>query len=114
MYRLEILLHAERQLVQRGIYRQHGAEPEEYGVPIGRRVHHGLGCQVAGRAAPVVHHPRLPQRVVELWSDDPRQRIGPATWGKRHEQPHRTRRIVSALRGARGGKQRYGRRRAEK
>ena len=70
-------------------------------VAVGRRLH-DLGHAIdAARAAHVLHHDRLAQRIGELAADQARHRVGKSAGRVRHDDPDRARRIVLRVRGAR-------------
>jgi hypothetical protein len=80
------LRRVERQLrIERRVDRVR-RQREQHRVAVGRRLRDDVGAERAGRAAAVVDHDRLAERMLEAFLHDARDHVGAAAGRVRHDE----------------------------
>ena len=83
-----------------------GERGQQERVPVGRRVEHDLGREIAARAGPVLYDEGLAEVIGEPLSDQPRQDVGRTARTEADDQPHRAGGIRLRRGGTRAGRKR--------
>ena len=89
--------------VERGVDRV-GDGGKQQRISVRRRVHHGLGADIAAGARPVLRHEGLAEPLVQPLTDQARRDVDPAAGGKAGDDAHRPRRILVRRRKPREGR----------